>query len=214
MPSIFAPRRTRRTLARVLTALAAVALPLALSMPGNAAAAVGISGCFSANGTMITGLSTDVQYLTVSQTWRALPGSRGSTDARGCVSYTIQGDARRYALRIHAAGVVPAWSAMVDGATPNYGRPGAGRYALGTSGMRVSYLSTSMTAAPGFGVDTSAWLNDMTDGGACSNNPSSAMLVACYMDRHGMHGNAVVLDYDHDGVEDAQDRYPRDARSW
>jgi hypothetical protein len=40
------------------------------------------------------------------------------------------------------------------------------------------------------------------------------MLVACYMDRHGMHGNAVVLDYDHDGVEDAQDRYPRDPRSW
>ena len=193
---------------------ATTVLAIAAMAPGRAQAATAISGCFGVNGTMVTGLSTDVQYLTTVRTWHSLAGSVGQTDASGCVHYRISGAARRYSLRIHAAGVVPAWAAMVDGATPHYA-PGRRRsYALGTSNMRVSYLPPSVATTPQADVDTSDWLNQMTDGSACANDPSPAMQVACYMDRHNMHGNVVVLDDDHDGVENAQDRYPQDSRYW
>jgi hypothetical protein len=204
------PSNPRRRAVRVAT-LAAVVLGLA---PAQAHAASALSGCFGVNGTAITGLSTDLQYLTTGGSWRGLPSSHGTTDARGCVRYTVRGVTRSYSLRIHGAGVVPSWNAVVDGATPHYASAGRRTYDLGTSNMRWTRLPAAMTTSPGYGVDTNSWLDQMTDGSACTNNPSPAMQVACYMDRHNMHGNVVVLDDDLDGVENAQDRYPQDPRYW
>jgi hypothetical protein len=199
-----------RALARrasVLLACTAFAVLAIDTAPAGAASA--ISGCFRYQTTAITGLPTSVQYRTTSGDWAVLRNSLGHTDASGCITYNITGSVRTYsALRIYAAGVVPAWRAMVDGATPYYASAGGSTYRLGTSSLRMRYLPASVATAPTSG--TSSWLDEMTNGAACTNDPSPAMQVACYMDRNGMHGNVVVLDYDHDGIEDRYDNYPRD----
>lgn len=202
------PRQSiRRGLAAAVAALAFAAMP---ASPAHAAAAV--SGCFAYAGTAISGLSTNLEYQTTSGAWRWL-GGVGATNRAGCVAYTIRGTWQRYRVRIKATGVVTSWNAVLDGATPYYAGGDARSYRLGSGRLRSTSIPRTAPAASAWGVDTAGWLNEMDN--ACTRpNLSPAMLVACYMDQHGLHGNVVVLDRDGDGVEDQYDAYPNDRTRW
>jgi hypothetical protein len=202
-------KRSAITLALLTLTVAGGALA-----PAQASAASRISACFDYAGTRYEGLSTNVEYMTTGGGWAYLPGTRGYTESNGCVAYRVSGRHRSWYLRIKATASVPLWRGIFSGPTPHYGPAGRGKYYLGEGRLRFFTLPAAAPTAPSFGgVDTSQWLNDMTGG---SNGPdcssSTSMMVACYMDRHGLHGNVVVpiRDYDHDGWTDDRDNYPRD----
>jgi hypothetical protein len=187
--------------------------------PASALGARRISGCFAYNGVRYSGLSTNVEYQTISGGWRYLSQSAGHTLSDGCVAYNITGRYRNWHLRIKATAVVPQWRAVFIGSTPFYGRYGSGSYNLGQGRLSLLIIPAAApsapTTAPG-AINTNEWLNDMTGSPAannCSSSASPAMQVACYMDQHGLHGNVVTQprDQDNDGVYDDQDHYPMNA---
>lgn len=208
-PRSISPRQAVTALA-LTAALAAGAGAVA---PSPAAAASSITACFSYGSTPIRNLSTNVDYLTRGGRWAWL-GAPARTDARGCIRYRMTGAHRRYTLRVRASGVMPQWRGMLDGVSPWAGHGGNHAAYLGRRGLRFSPLPAAAPPAPRFGgVDTGAWLDGMSSGSAGSGcSSSTGMMVACYMDQHGLHGNVIFFDYDGDGVQDAYDSYPRDGR--
>jgi hypothetical protein len=180
-----------------------------------ASAASRVTGCFTYDAAPVTGLSTNLEYLTVSNTWRYL-GAPAATDRNGCVTYSIWSRAwKTYSVRIRATAFVPEWRALFSGATPYYAPGGAASYRLGAGAVSLYVLPASAPPEPSFDGVTNGWLDQMTSGGGgggCSSAP--AMLVACYMDAHRLDGNVVVLDRDHDYHEDDVDRAPDDPSRW
>jgi hypothetical protein len=158
-------------------------------LASSAMAASQITGCFSYNGVRYNGLTTSVQYKTVSGGWGALSGSNGSTRGHGCATYNINGVPRSYYLRILAVAMAPNRTGFFSGHTPYYSRGGNGRYNLGTGNMSFYRLPTYVAPPPSTNL-TSSWIDQMAT--SCGSNASPAMQVACYMDQHGMHGNVVV----------------------
>lgn len=199
--------KSLKKIATVAAALAAISISTGALAPAPASAASSLSGCFNYNGTRYQNLSTDLEYRTSSGGWAYLTGTRYVTGSDGCVHYTVSGSYRSLMLRIVATGSVPAWRGVFRGYSPYYSFTGKGASNLG-EGKLGFYFLPATPAASEWGVDTSAWLNEIT--GSTSCNSSSAMQVACYMDQHGLHGNVIVQsrDYDGDGWFDSQDNYP------
>jgi hypothetical protein len=198
-----------------VTVLAAALGAASAFAPASASAASQLSGCFAYRGTPISGLSTNLEYLTTSNTWRWL-GAVGHTNAYGCVSYSIWSPMwRTYFIRIRATGVVPAWRAVVSGSTPYYAGGDRRSYRLGTGSLSLSLLPATVPDPPSYSGLTAGWLDEMSGSNGSGNcDSSTAMQVACYMDAHGLHGNVVVNDADGDGVLDDNDNYPQDPTRW
>jgi hypothetical protein len=213
--AITSPPRSRARARLAVTAVALVAAAGGLAGLGasSASAASRISGCFSYAGIRYQNLSTNVLYQTTDGGWRFLAGSVARTDSNGCIAYNISGRPRDWHLRIRATGAVPNWRGMFDGLTPYFGGGDGRSYQLGEGRLSFYYLPATAQTPPDSNDLTSSWLDGMSsggNGGGCSS--SGAMLVACYMDAHGMHGNVVVNDRDTDGDGwfDWQDNRPQD----
>jgi len=187
-----------------------------------ASAAGRLTGCFSYAGVRYSGLSTAIEYQTRSGGWRLLAVGQKPTNSRGCDTWNVQGAARGWILRIRAVGLVPRWHGLFQGFTFHDAPAGNDAYILGGGALRFFPLPTEAPSTPpqlssggnpdNWGDLTNTWLNEMTENGRnCSATP--AMMVACYMDDHGMHGDVIVPsppDSDGDGIYDEFDRYPHD----
>jgi len=200
----------RRTFHYLMAAVAATAAVVALGAPTPASAASRISGCFAYGGSRYSGLSTSVEFQLKNGGWAFLAAGRNVTGRNGCASYNISGRARTYHLRIAARASVPQWRGFFVGATPLYAPWDERSWYLGEGRLSFYVLPPVVPTAPEWGGLTGTWLDEMTGGAGPSCSSSSAMLVACYMDQHGMHGNVVVIprDSDGDGWLDSQDKYP------
>jgi len=196
-------------------ALVAMVAAVGFVLVPAASAANRVTGCFTYDNAPVTGLSTNLEYLTVSNTWRYL-GAPAATDGNGCVTYTILARTwKTYSVRIRASAFVPEWRAMFSGATPYYAPGGSATYRLGAGTVGLYVLPASAPPEASFDGLTNGWLDQMTSGGGGGGcGSSSAMLVACYMDSHRLHGNVVVLDRDHDYHEDDVDRAPDNPNLW
>lgn len=209
-PTIRRARGTR--IAAKALGLVAVTGALAGLASPPAMAASQITGCFSYAGTRYQNLSTNVEYVNTRNGWSFMSGSVGRTRSNGCVTYDVSGAARRWSLRIHASGAVPNWRGMFSGYSRYRSVSGRHRSHLGEGRMAFYYLPPAATTPPdSFGM-TSNWLDGMSSGESGGCGSSAAIMVTCYMDARGMHGNVVVPDRDADGdhVYDWQDRYPQD----
>ncbi|HUC20576.1 MAG TPA: hypothetical protein VMR98_03740 [Candidatus Polarisedimenticolaceae bacterium] len=181
--------------------------------PANAASSV--SACFSYPGLNPAGLSTNLEILMTKRHrdyWERFAGTNGYTNAQGCVRYRVAKRHRGYFLRIAARAVVPAWNALVDGATVRYARPGNRSANLRTWTLNLAYLPA--TAPPFGGVNTKDWLDGMSSGPNTDCTSSPAAIIACDMDANNQHASLVVLDYDGDGVDDTRDAYWQDPTRW
>jgi hypothetical protein len=197
-----------------IVGVGAIAATFALSAgtlaPQSASAATGISGCFAYKGVAYRNVSTQLEYMTTTGDWAALDDSISVTNSRGCYHYSVWGSWTRLNIRVVAAAAVPGWRGFFWGYSPYYAQTGNASYSIGTGAL--SFLSLAgLPAAPRSSSLTSSWLDGMTSGGECDT--SSAMLVACYMDQHGMVGNTVVQyrDFDGDGYRDNIDLWPNDS---
>lgn len=209
-PQLRAPSPMAGLLRSAVSAVGAAVLTIAVAgalAAAPASAASGVSACFAYNGVRYQGLSTNLEYAE-SGYWHFFGGTLGTTLSEGCVSYSIPSRYRRVQLRIKADASVPEWRGMFVGYSPTYAPKGRRSWYLGESQMGFYYLPSTVPNASEWGVDTNAWLNEITGSVNCSS--STAMQVACYMDEHNMHGNIVVLpkDSDGDGWLDTQDDYP------
>ena len=178
--------------------LAVAAVVVASMMTGRASAADSVTGCFTYQGAGVPGLTTALEYHTANG-WQFL-GAVSATRANGCIKYTLSGWWRNASVRIRAASQLSDGQTVASAAT-KYASPGSGSYALGTAAL-------GFYRVPGQDVwnVTGTWLSDMAHPN-CSS--SSAMLVVCYMDAHGMVGNPIAFpDSDRDGVWDLADRWP------
>jgi hypothetical protein len=173
-------------------------------------------GCFSYQSgdqrISISNLAATAQYWT-GHRWRNV-GVAAQTSPLGCVNYTIHGWLRRRYVRVWAGGMMPQWQGLVYGAS-DYAKPGR-RGAVVFAELR--FLSLADQPAPAQGVNgdwqTGDWLSQMTGGGSCPSYADAALLMACYMDRHGLVGNTVVLDLDHDGHYQPDDVDDSDPTRW
>jgi hypothetical protein len=194
--------RSRHTL---LAAVATLLVAAGGIGPAHASAARSVSGCFGAGNVSVSGLFTQVEYLSVSGRWIPVNGSLAHTDGYGCVRYNIAPRLQGARLTIASAGIVPSWSALVWGQTPLMSRAGTGVAFLGWTSLRWAHLEDQSL--------TGSWLNSMDQAKPTSLCASSgAAAVACYMDQHNMVANSVVVPKDEDGdhVYDAQDNHPGD----
>jgi hypothetical protein len=202
--------RTARTLVTVTLGAILLAGAVSLATPSGAAAASRISACFYYNGYWWKGLSTIIEYQTVSGGWRYLPGSNGYTGSQGCATYNISGRYRQWHLREVAFGqlkVGPDRLGVFLGTSRYYAPSGLQRANLGTRQLSLY----TFPAPSGYDGLTSSWMQEMSGSGQnCSS--SAAMQVACWEDQQGIHGDIVVVpvDSDHDGVYDDVDAFPHD----
>lgn len=210
--------RKRRLTARLGAQLKAVAVCVvaAGAIGGLAAspahAASRLSACFSYGGQRYQNLSTNVLFKNTAGGWTFLANSAGHTRSDGCVIYNISGRVQNWSLQVRATGAVPNWRGVFNGFTPTFAPAGQGSYYLGEGRLAFYYLPASAPTPPDNRNMTSNWLDSMSsgsNGSGCSNN--AALVVTCWMDANGMHGNVIVQDRDsdHDGYIDAQDRYPQ-----
>src|SRR5437016_5037105 len=174
-------RRTIRAL--ILSALALAAL----SIPSQATAASRISACFYYNGYDWQGLSTVIEYQTVSGGWRRLPGnSLWHTNYNGCSTYNIHGRYQQWHLREVAFGLVAAGPDRIGfflGTSRYYSRFGTTNDFLGQRLLGF----WSIYVGSGFDVDTSGWLKDLSGNGVPNCFSSPAMQIACWENQQGIH---------------------------
>lgn len=194
---------------RVLVALGLGVLTLvgAVGLQTPAWAASRITGCFYYNGAWWKGLSTAIEYQTVSGGWNRLQGSNWHTGSQGCATYHISGRYRQWHLREVAFGelkVGPNSLGMFLGVSRYYSPSGAGRANLGSG--QLTLYTFPMPSDDDWAAGN--WLNEMSGSGAPNCSSSGAMQVACWEDRNGIHGDIVVVphDTDNDGIYDDVDR--------
>jgi hypothetical protein len=209
-------RRPVRTI--VLGAFAALAASAALSgvLASGATAAGGVRACFTFRGAPVGNLTTTLEKRMTDGSFTYL-GAPYRTDRYGCVTYSIHGWWQNRRVRVHAVGFVANTRYVLIANSYYYSGFGRGFYRLGTGFLRLYVLPAQTTPTPAQNSgswDPGDWVGQM--GGSPNNsafcNQSPAMQVACYMDRHNMHGNVVSLDLDHDGhlagVNDVDDSDP------
>jgi hypothetical protein len=202
------PQRARLLAAALISAFALVAT-IGVPTPTDASAASQITGCFSYNGYLWRGLSTVIEYQTVSGGWRPLSGTNWHTGSSGCATYNITGRYQQWHLREVAFGELAAGPNRLGvflGTSRYYSLGGAGRAYLGSRQLSLYTFPTS----PSFDVQTGDWMNEMSGAGGPNCSISAAMEVACWENAHGIHGDIVVVpqDQDDDGFYDDIDRYP------
>jgi hypothetical protein len=181
---------------------AAIALPCAIHTE-TASAANSLYACFTLGGRAIPVSLAELEATNRAGNWVPIDSVK-LTQANGCVSYSLWGTYTRYNLRVVVAGVTPDATGLVLGVSRYYA-PGAygGSYNLGR-------WETTVVR----GTQTNPWL--MRFG---NDSASPAGMVSAFSDTLGPSLNGSVLcphsgplDSDCDGVNDAQDLYPRNFR--
>jgi hypothetical protein len=186
-----------------------VVVTVAGAAPQRASAARSVFACFSlrtqTQTIYISQLATRAQFWT-GRRWRDLE-QVGSTSPLGCVKYNLHRWVRYRYVRVWAGSIMPQWKGLVY-ATSSWVKPG--RRAPMFANGDLTFLSLANQPAPTQdttgGWQAGSWVDSITGGGNCPGYADSALLVACYMDRHRLTGNTVVLDFDMDGRLEPDDK--------